>query len=96
MALQVTEKPLGGRRNPHLKEVSSLISPFSSSSEPCLLCPLLLLAARDDDAGDASLEVAGDDCFERAFRDIVLLLSRACLRKSCIILSDYDTESLIC
>lgn len=72
------------RKTLYLKEVSSLSSSFSSSSDPCLLCPLLRLAAREEDAGDASLDVAGEDCFERALRDMVLPLSRACLRRSCM------------
>ena len=31
-------------------------------------------------------EVAGDDCFDSALREIVLLLSRARLLRSCIII----------
>lgn len=87
---------LRGFGGPHLKDVSSLSSPFSSSSDPGLLCPLLLLAARDDEAGDASLEVAGEDCLERALRDIVLLLSRACLRKSCIVYLTLESHHNLC
>lgn len=84
------------REGPHLKDISSLSSPFSSLSDPGLLCPLLLLAARDDEAGDASLEVAGEDCLERALRDIDLLLSRACLRKSCIFWSTLKSPHKLC
>ena len=74
----------------YLNDVSSLSSPSASSSDPpLLLSPLLLprtlLAARDV-AGVFSLEVAGVDCLERAFRDTVLPLSkRACFRKSRIL-----------
>ena len=71
------------RRLAYLKEVSSLKS--SSSSEPVpLLEPLTLLGAREV-AGELGLEVAGEDTFERALREVVLPLSRACLRKSCIL-----------
>lgn len=68
---------------PTLNEVSSLSS--SSSSEPALLlAPLTLLAARDV-AGELGLELEGVDTFERALRDVVLPLSRACRRRSCIL-----------
>jgi len=86
---------LGAGYDPYLKEVSSLRSPFPSSSEPCVLCPLLLLAAREEDAGDASLDVAGEDCFERALRETVLPLSKACLRKSCMALSTLKCGKVI-
>ncbi len=60
-----------------------------------MLCPLLLLAAREEDAGDASLDVAGEDCFERALRETVLPLSKACLRKSCMALSTLKCGKVI-
>lgn len=70
-------------QKPYLKDVSSLSS-ASPSSDPALLTARFLLGARDV-AGDCVLEVAGDDSLERALRETVLLLSRACLRKSCIL-----------
>lgn len=71
------------RRFSHLKDVSSLRS--SSSSEPALLLvPLTLLAAREV-AGEVGFELAGEGTLERALRDVVLLLSRARRRKSCIV-----------
>ena len=71
----------------YLNDVSSLSS--SSSSEPArLLLPLTLLGARDV-AGELDLELAGEGTLERALRDVVLPLSRACRRKSCIFKSRY-------
>lgn len=49
-----------------------------------MLFPLTLLVARDV-AGELGFELAGEDTFERALRDVVLPLSRACRRKSCIL-----------
>lgn len=69
----------------YLNDVSSLISPpVSSSSEPALLTALL---AMRDDALEFDLEVAGDDCFDNALRDTVLLLSKARLRRSCMMMT---------
>ena len=70
------------RRQSHLKEVSSLSS-SSSSEPPLLLFPLTLLVARDV-AGELDFELAGDDTLERALREVVLLLSRARRRRSCM------------
>lgn len=65
----------------YLNEVSSLRFPPSSSSDPALLA--FLLAARDE-AAEIGLEAAGDASFDFALRDTVLLLSRACRRRSCM------------
>jgi len=70
-------------RNTCLNEVSSLISPSSPSSEFVLLTALFLLGVRDV-AGEPDLELAGEASLERAFRETVLPLSRACRRRSCI------------
>ena len=70
------------RRQSYLKEVSSLSS-SSSSEPPLLLFPLTLLVARDV-AGELDFELAGDETLERALRDVVLPLSRACRRRSCM------------
>lgn len=67
----------------YLNDVSSLNS-SSSSEPPLLLFPLTLLAARDV-AGELGLELAGEESFERALREVVLPLSKACRRKSCIL-----------
>lgn len=71
------------RRLSHLKDVSSLSS-SSSSESALLLVPLTLLAAREV-AGELGFELAGEGTLERALRDVVLPLSRACRRKSCIV-----------
>lgn len=67
----------------YLNDVSSLRSPPSSSSDPCLLAALLALR---EGGAELGRELAGEDCPDRAFalRETVLLLSRACRRKSCI------------
>jgi len=44
-----------------------------------------VLATRDG-ALELDLEVAGDDCFDNALRDTVLLLSRARLLRSCMMM----------
>lgn len=56
---------------------------MSSSSEPALLTAVL---ATRDGALELDLEVAGDDCFDNALRDTVLLLSRARLLRSCMMM----------
>ena len=71
-----------GRRQSYLKDVSSLSS-SSSSEPPLLLFPLALLVARDV-AGELDIELAGDETLERALREVVLLLSRARRRRSCM------------
>ncbi len=67
----------------YLNDVSSLRFPPSSSSDPCLLAALLALR---DGGAELARELAGEDCADRAFalRETVLLLSRACRRRSCI------------
>ena len=67
----------------YLKDVSSLRFPPSSSSDPCLLAALLALR---DGGAELGRELPGEDWADRAFalRETVLLLSRACRRKSCM------------
>lgn len=70
----------------YLNDVSSLNSaPVSSSSEPALLTALL---ATRDGALELDLEVAGDDCLDCAFRDTVLLPSKARRLRSCMMPRD--------
>lgn len=76
----------------YLKDVSSVSSP--SSSEPARLTALLLLAAGEA-AGECVLEVAGEDCLERALRETVLPLSRACRRKSCMVQKTRNSRYVV-
>ena len=65
----------------YLNEVSSLRFPPSSSSDAARLA--FLLAAREG-GPELGLELAGDDCLDRALRETVLPLSRTWRRRSCI------------
>jgi hypothetical protein len=58
----------------YLNEVSSLKSPPSSSSDPALLTALL---PTREFALEVPLEFAAEGCFDLAFLDMVLPLSRA-------------------
>lgn len=78
---------------PTLNDVSSLSS-SSSSESALLLFPLTLLAARDV-AGELDLELAGEGTLERALREVVLPLSRACRRKSCISRADVKAMGYV-
>ena len=76
-------------REVYLNDVSSLNS-SSSSEPPLLLFPLTLLAAREV-AGELGLELAGEEIFERALREVVLPLSKACRRRSCILRGQWGS-----
>ena len=94
MAVGVEHKPLLLASRLHfrfsnwtyLKEVSSLKSP--SSSDPARLAALL---TGRELAAEFPRELAVEDCFDFAFLETVLPLSRACRLRSCILYAEiYD------